>query len=75
MGDSVARIAATFISLDRSPAPGRDRERKNPDEFQKHEEKSRLWRPAPAEMEGKIKDGLPKSEKDQTKGKNLDVNA
>lgn len=73
MADSVNRIVPPFISRDRSAALGKEREKKNLDSFQRrnHEEKN-----SSAQPKGMKKDqqhAMGESEKERTKGKNLDV--
>jgi hypothetical protein len=75
MADSVNRIVPPSISRDRSAALGREWEKKNRDDFQrrKHEEKNYSAQPLSKKTKEDRKHAIGESEREQTKGKNIDV--
>ncbi len=75
MADFMNRIVPPSIFRDRSAALGREWEKKNRSDFQerKQEEKNRSSEPSFAETKEDHKHSVKDSEKDQTKGKKLDV--
>jgi hypothetical protein len=75
MADSVNRIVPPPISRDRSVPLGKERKKKNRDDFQrrKHEEENYSVQPLPKEIEEDRKHATGESEKEGTKGKTLDV--
>jgi hypothetical protein len=73
MADFVNRIVPPPISRDRLAAPGKEREKKDRDSFQRrdHEEKNSSGQPG--EMKADNQHAMKEPEKERTKGKNLDV--
>lgn len=73
MADFVNRIVPPSISRDRLAAPGKEREKKDRDSFQRrnHEEKNSSGQPR--EIKEDNQHAMQESEKERTKGKNLDV--
>lgn len=72
MADGVNRVVPPSVSLDRTPALGRERERKNRSDDRKRAAEERTEPPAPASS------ALPEdelTELEKNKGKNLDIKA
>jgi hypothetical protein len=72
MADGVNRVVPPSVSLDRTPALGRERDRKNRGDDRKKAVEERPEPPAPASPTGPD-DELTEMEKN--KGKNLDIKA